>query len=648
MFWNSLMFSMTLCLVISDAADNEQDLERQSIGSRGYSFHTWKKDIWNLYRQDNTSKKTKYIWAITNKLNRMIQFEASPQFGRIIRAKDRIKGSKRLDKYLAVWSKIIDETTLVRKPKTISNNLFDITSRHNGCTEQDLSRMNRLGRLFDPGSHIYIIFQTLKDETLTFCLLSYRNLMKLTNQLMSKEDYDIVVKLSELANWTGLDDPSLAINKPESVSIETLQKAIGSYLSGLDHPALDNIASMSPTQIQSTVEDIFKNEVYRPVSTLCLLLNPIRENISMLSYHLGPHIPVPNNHYIRLTYFSCSIASLVHSSNVPIEIRLPSIEAIDTTVINNETERESEDIMRKRVRNREDIVGKDYTFDTWRMDLQSLFGVIWSKKPVIKDALSKLERVKLFEQSPRFQLAFEDELVFNRSGRVRHYFLSAYNVTMETTLLRKTKSVSHNMIEIISNHNGCGLDEITKIDNLAKLFRQNSRVNKILSNAKHGTLHYCRDFFIAFMDKMHNLIGLIDLEAVYKLNQCISMAQYEDRVYLNAQHDESRAPSDSVSKGLASYLNSLNHPQLDDIDSKDFNQIESIVAEMFETEILYPVSVFCLTLNPIKQYLNQLNPTVAASVNDYDALIDMSCNLATSSIRSATMQEFLKIRLNLS
>lgn len=298
------------------------------------------------------------------------------------------------------------------------------------------------------------------------------------------------------------------------------------------------------------------------------------------------------------------------------------------------------------------ISGHSLGFNKWRDDVYELFGVNKKKSNHIPTLLFKLKRIRSYEQTSDFHGQIKPVFESGRSYRVIQYVASSGIIPLETSLLRKTSSVSSNLIDLISQHNGCASDEISKIDRLSKLFVNHSRISLTFSRVKDKTLSFCLSTCKQMLMLLLKLIGKQNFDTVVKLTQFLNWNSWADNRIGNV-YNQSVALIDLVAKGVASYLNTIEHPDLENIAATNSTPIESIIGDLYQIEVLNPATVFCMVLNPIRQklpVLRGMNPKTPPTKGiRYEKLIDSSCNLASfgfDKLRSRMLYHLLKIRKN--
>lgn len=623
----TLMLVMTISLVNVEAkADDDEEVGR--IPPENYKFIHWMKDVWSLMRLNK--RKNTYKRAVSDKLKRMVLFEDSPDFSYELLESLKSKRSIKLRDYLRPSTKIVTETSLLRKVKSISQNLYEIIFNHNGCNPEEVSSINRLTGTFGYESRLGTIIQILKTNTSEYCSRNYQKLMHSTTRLLSRESYNAVVRLTQSIRIQPLNEWN--IYDPDSGIIESVSHEMALYLLKSENPLLEDVDQMDTSELKSLIEQIYEDEIQAPNSSFCILINPIAEHISHINMKYINHF----TYFQKLVDFSCNIASLATFDEYFKSMKKQllsmlgrvSISQNDVKVKDNNNSREQ------------------YTYDHWRRDFYELFGKSLKIVPGIPEVLAELKRIGEYEKTAEFHLLLNDKETINRSPLINRYFgTSTVLIPVKTTLLRKKENVTQNLISLISGHNGCSSDEIEKIDSVAEIFRYPTKINNILHYLRDTTKSFCLVNYSSLLVETKNLIGKENFIAIAILSEFIKMAHY--KLYST----NLTTPSiDSISSGVALYLIGLNHPIVSDIDSMDSLNIEPLVGEVYETEVQYPCHLFCTLLDPIKQNLSHtISNFERNKIATYERLIDLSCKLASlpiDSLRSPILQHLSNFGLD--
>lgn len=292
MLWK-LILVLTLCYDTLEATNNDGEKS-----PRGYGYNKWKSDVWLLTAVNPYNSASNK--ATLKKLERMVWKEHRPQFPVLLRDIYSNKRGKSIKKYLVSFIEIASETTLLRKSKTTSQNLFDIISKHYGCTREETLKIESVFEIFGTNNRLSMVFENLKSINLNNCWNSYKDLLMMREKLIGQLTWKTV---EDLSHFIG---NALNENESSEYTIDDIARGVGTYLISLDHPVVEDIMLSNSIEM----EQIFEVEVYNPLREFCGLLNPVRKAIAYKNLNIRTHI----TKHEELIDFSCSLASFAPSS----------------------------------------------------------------------------------------------------------------------------------------------------------------------------------------------------------------------------------------------------------------------------------------------------------------------------------------------
>lgn len=298
---------------------------------------------------------------------------------------------------------------------------------------------------------------------------------------------------------------------------------------------------------------------------------------------------------------------------------------------------------------------KKYDLAKWKLDVWHLFDR-GPKKPTftrVKYMLTHLDRMNSFEHSD----IFKQTVGSRRMKRIENYIITTKDIVRETTLLRKSKFITENLIDIFSNHIGCSKGEIFLLDKLGDIYGPQSRVNMAIQSLKSKTISQCWDSHKDLMLKTLNLVGKDIYSALDTLGELVKSSSLAD--FVSDQGESREKLTTSIGGGIASFFKQMEHPLIEDIEkSESIVEIEAMVKEMYDTEIHYPSTTFCDLLEPAKEHLARLRFMTHPGEKylkhrrwHEERLVDFSCDLATiefDSIKWNIMHNFIhRMSLNI-
>lgn len=595
-------------------------IESVNKGQDQYTFFQWKTEVWDLFRKVNTSRS--YVYSATTKFERMGKFEQTPEFVNGLRSATSMhrKRPHRIWDYIGASSDIAWETSLLRKPTNISRNLFEIIHYHNGCSPDELSKLDALHKALEPLARISKALKDLESLTFSTCWFFYKNLMHNAAKLAGTVNLSTIHRLSSSVN-----EKHLSGRAPNSRSalIKSLAEASFSHMIRVKHPSLEHVVLMSKSQVRSAVAEVYQIEVQQPCSMLCELLNPIKQYFAHISLQYD-EINVKLKE--KLVDFSCSIASFASSSDIIAEL-------VDLFVDTKTNVRQK-------------ISLENYKLNDWKADVVNLTVKIRLKKGDIWEAIKMLQRMKDFELEPELSAPLEDIESIKRSRQIGNYLNSTYKIVKKTTLLHKSKSISDNLLDIVLYHNGCTHRDLSNIEQVAEIFRHQTHIYQVLHSLNDRTISYCWKNYNNLVSKIGNLLSDDNFDGLLQLSKSIKIIESANI------ESKTKISIESLSKEIALHLSRIENSPLEDIDTWNISEIESTIEHLYETEIYNPSSVYCSLVKPvvgiISDFLKYRRPV---SSRYEDPTAEFTCRIETlpfAEIIPRIVKHFLNIRLDIS
>lgn len=272
---------------------------------------------------------------------------------------------------------------------------------------------------------------------------------------------------------------------------------------------------------------------------------------------------------------------------------------------------------------------KDYTYMKWKKDVWSLYEKSKWHNVDLGIMIEKIKRMNEFEHTPELIPNYHEMSKSKRPAlRLYFYLGSSREIVGATTFLRKYKSTSENLLDFLSNHQGCNQDEISKFDRISQIYGKNLHLGTLLGSLKGNILRRCSNLYLKLMLNTTKLMGKENLDTIVSLSHYVDWVSSIDNSSL-VKRDQPASKIEKEAKGIALYLGTLNNSKFNSINSSDSM---AILKEIYEAEVQYRSSLFCTLLNPIRQNLIRLSSTHSPPT---DKLIEFSCNLA--SIASSDM-----------
>lgn len=293
-----------------------------------------------------------------------------------------------------------------------------------------------------------------------------------------------------------------------------------------------------------------------------------------------------------------------------------------------------------------------YTIYKWRVDISNMFGRVWGDQTAMHSILARLEKINDFEQKPQFPAELTQ---VNISSRVSNYFHDTTRVSAVTTLLRKTKFLSRNMIEILTGHNGCSYEEMFKYLQLVHLFEDKTRLRLALEMSLPKQMELCWSYYNLIMRRAVMLMSSNELERIGKLPMSIDSKALDDFVKNGLNSDE--ASIELLASDIAKFILALDHPDLETIEPNKVTETQQIVSELYKIELQDLYTKFCDLVEPVDQYFSGLEDLVRmdriklAPTSDkivgWRMQVQFGCNIASvaySSLSSKIWKHFVELK----
>lgn len=298
-----------------------------------------------------------------------------------------------------------------------------------------------------------------------------------------------------------------------------------------------------------------------------------------------------------------------------------------------------------------------YTYDKWRIHNSRMFSKNWKEGVTIRLVLDKLNKMNLFQHTPYFDIAMRARSYGRTSQRFLNYFRDSWKFCVRTTLLRKTKTLPENLFDILSDKNGCSRVELAKMFDVRNIFEPCSlaqlSIDKVMaSQARHCHLDYRKSLLAAI-----RLVGKENTLIMANLMVKLDNRALND--FVRRQYDARPRSIELLSRGIASYLAQLNHPDLSEIGANNLAEFESLLEEVYNIEIKEPARKLCQSTTGIKGYFpwkkhKNLSPIERNKDTKFKKLIalenmlDFSCNIASfayGSMRTRIWEHFFNLKL---
>lgn len=288
----------------------------------------------------------------------------------------------------------------------------------------------------------------------------------------------------------------------------------------------------------------------------------------------------------------------------------------------------------------------------WRCELSSMYGKIWQKGVTVESTSAKLRDMNKYETSPEFLKLVKSSNDLKFTPRVFAVFKDSRLTTFETSLMHKSKRLSEKLADILTNHQGCSYDEISKIARVQKIFREGSRIETTIDKKLEEELIYCWDNYRKLIGSVIHLSGNDDLETVANLHQTIDIEALN--AYAKCHYDVDPAAFESLSHSIASYMITLDHPYLESIPTNNRARCEIQLKELYKVEVYEPCAKLCNLFRPVKKYFSGLSESnidkmkhLSKLSSKNEILLQFSCNLSSfvySSLGSRIWHHYLNLK----
>lgn len=172
------------------------------------------------------------------------------------------------------WTNLIDTTSLIRKRKSLAENLLTILNTNmNGCMFDYLEKLTHISRQFEEHPALTAVFQDLIRNQILNC--RDRITLALIKPLKLLGD-DYINRMVNLYNENS--NPTIS-----DLGIQYLPGALARYIMNLDHPLLESIDIIS-TQGFAIMLEIYATEIVDVSSKVCSAGNPFLRLIASANY----------------------------------------------------------------------------------------------------------------------------------------------------------------------------------------------------------------------------------------------------------------------------------------------------------------------------------------------------------------------------
>lgn len=290
----------------------------------------------------------------------------------------------------------------------------------------------------------------------------------------------------------------------------------------------------------------------------------------------------------------------------------------------------------------------NYQSELWKNHVSELFAQSMTKKTIVSIVLRRLFEIHHIEQSHKLQL---DVDTLKRSSKIRDYFMVHESIVNETSLFRKRKFVSENLLDIIGKLDGCLVEDFSKLDRLSQVFRERTRIRITIATLRPKKLRYCWPNYRNLTQSIVNLIGH-RYETVSRLIRVLNESALND--YSQNRYDAKPESIELLSFGIAVYMIALGHPDLEDIPARNMDQMEELLEEIYKSEVEDPCTYLCNMSNSARQYFSQLKQSTSNELKNkfersesLEKTLDSCCNIASfayASLRARIWRHFLNLK----
>lgn len=296
---------------------------------------------------------------------------------------------------------------------------------------------------------------------------------------------------------------------------------------------------------------------------------------------------------------------------------------------------------------------EDPNFHKWRFEISLMFGTSWrSGRAIISPTVTKLIEMSEYDRTPEFSKALQLYYKKFRFPRIKSYVKDSRRIAIETSLLNKSEHLSTQLIDILTQRIGCSHYEMSKIERARKIFKPKSRISLTINLKLVEEVEFCYDKYRELYESAIGLFGEDVHNIVSKVSKAIDHIALED--YAENHYDARAESIEKLSRDIALYLISINHPDLESISAHNLAENESLLEEIYNIEMRKPCSQICELLNPIRQSISDLRQKTDTGrealnlwpLKDFNDITHFSCNLesfAYSSLRSIILQHFLDL-----
>lgn len=286
----------------------------------------------------------------------------------------------------------------------------------------------------------------------------------------------------------------------------------------------------------------------------------------------------------------------------------------------------------------------------WRLEVSNMYGKVWLSATNVEPTIKKLIEINMYEESLEFLELLETEKQGAFNVRMRSILNDSINVTLETSLLHKTKRLSRKLADILMDTQGCYYDELFKIVRVQRVFRKDSRVEKTFVQKLNEEVMNCWINYRKLIESTIRLIGSKDWTTIKYLFENLDKQSFD--AFAKYHYDSDPEVIESLSLSLGSSMFALYHRDLDSRSSADG---ELLLQEIFKIEIQEPCAKLCNLLTPIKQYYSSFTESNLAKREYYsyitrthEKIIEFTCDITSftySSLRSRIWEQFSEVKM---
>lgn len=293
---------------------------------------------------------------------------------------------------------------------------------------------------------------------------------------------------------------------------------------------------------------------------------------------------------------------------------------------------------------------QQHEYDKWASEVKKIFGPHYGVSLRVQGLIQKLQYIHRIETSANLYGLIDRFSYDAQTTAVRRYIYDSAAFVERTTILRKPQTLAQNLLEILRKSNGCSGREFSTFNKVLKLFGLRSKIGIALKIIRDQELHNCWGQFDVIFNSAINLMGQNQLVSAANLSLRIKHKPLED--FATNNYDADPDSIEHVSRDIASYIISLDHPELETTSLDNLAKIQSLLEEIYNIEVREPSARFCSLSNPIKRYFEgvkqldiSINPMMVTRISGFSILIKFYCNLgsfAFASIKSRIWEHFSK------